>query len=54
MFLLNHAISHQVNVWLLRTGEDGEIPIILYSYTPTRAGKNAAALLKDAPPGFFS
>ena len=40
-------------VWLLRTGEDGETPIILYSYTPTRAGKNAAALLKDAAPGFF-
>lgn len=40
-------------VWLVRTGEDGEIPIILYSYTPTRAGKNAATLLKDAPPGFF-
>ena len=40
-------------VWLVRTGEDRGIPIILYSYTPTRAGKNAAALLKDATPGFF-
>ena len=40
-------------VWLVRTGEDGEIPIILYSYTPTRAGKNAAEFLKDAEPGYF-
>lgn len=40
-------------VWLVRTGDDGEIPIILYNYTPTRAGKNAAEFLKDAQPGFF-
>lgn len=25
-------------VWLVRTGDDGAIPIILYNYTPTRAG----------------
>ena len=37
-------------VWLLRTGEDGGIPIILYSYTPARAGKSAAALLKNVTP----
>ena len=40
-------------VLLLRTGEDRDVPIILYSYTPTRAGKNAAALLKNATSGFF-
>lgn len=40
-------------VWLVRTGDDGEIPIILYNYTPTRAGKNAAEFLKDAAPGYF-
>lgn len=40
-------------VWLIRTGDDGEIPIILYNYTPTRAGKNAAEFLKDAQPGYF-
>jgi transposase/uncharacterized coiled-coil protein SlyX len=40
-------------VWLVRTGDDGEIPIILYNYTPTRAGKNAAEFLKDAHPGYF-
>lgn len=40
-------------VWLMRTGEDGEVPIILYRYTPTRAGKNAAEFLKGAPPGYY-
>jgi hypothetical protein len=40
-------------VWLVRTGEDREVPIILYSYTPTRAGKNAAEFLKGAQEGFF-
>lgn len=40
-------------VWLIRTGDDGEIPIILYNYTPTRAGKNAAEFLKGAQPGYF-
>ena len=40
-------------VWLVRTGEDGEVPIVLYHYTPTRAGKNAEAFLKDAEEGFY-
>lgn len=40
-------------VWFVRTGEDDKIPIILRSYTPARACKNATALLKDASPGFF-
>ena len=40
-------------VWLVRTGEDGDVPIILYNYTPTRAGKNVAAFLKEAPPGYY-
>lgn len=40
-------------VWLVRTGNDGEAPIILYHYTPTRAGKNAAEFLDGAPPGFY-
>lgn len=40
-------------VWLVRTGDDGEIPIILYNYTPTRAGANAAEFLKDAEPGYY-
>lgn len=40
-------------VWLVRAEDDGEIPIILYNYTPTRASKNAAESLKDAQPGYF-
>ena len=40
-------------VWLVRSGEDGEVPIILYHYTPTRAGKNAEAFLEDAEEGFY-
>ena len=40
-------------VWLVRTGEDGEVPIILYHYTPTRAGKNVESILKDAEEGFY-
>lgn len=37
----------------MRTGEDGSNPIILYHYTPTRAGKNAADFLKGAEPGYY-
>ena len=33
-------------MWLFRTGEDGLPPIILYRYTQTRAGLNAADFLK--------
>ena len=40
-------------VWLVRTGDDGELPIILYNYTPTRAGSNAAAFLTGADPGYY-
>ena len=31
--------------WVIRTGEDGLDPIILYNYTPTRAGENARRFL---------
>ena len=40
-------------VWLMRTGEDGDPPIIIYNYTPTRAGYNAAKFLKDAESGYY-
>ena len=40
-------------VWLVRTGDDGGIPIILYNYTPTRAGSHAAAFLAGADPGYY-
>lgn len=39
--------------WLTRTGEDGLNPIILYSYTPTRAGANAKKFLKGVEPGSY-
>ena len=32
-------------MWLFRTGEDGEPPIIIYKYTPTRAKYNAEDFL---------
>ena len=39
--------------WLIRTGEDGLNPIILYNYTPTRAGENAKQFLKGIESGFY-
>ena len=33
-------------MWLYRTGEDGGYPIIVYKYSPTRAGENAAEFLE--------
>lgn len=40
-------------IWLMRSGEDGLPPIILYNYTPTRAGENAAAFLSGIAPGTY-
>ena len=40
-------------LWVVRTGEDGLNPIILYNYTPTRAGENAKQFLKGIEPGFY-
>lgn len=39
--------------WVVRTGEDGLPPIILYNYTPTRAGENAKQFLDGIAPGFY-
>lgn len=39
--------------WLVRTGEDGLNPIILYNYTSTRAGENAKQFLNGMEPGFY-
>ena len=33
-------------MWLFRTGEDGSVPIILYKYSPTRAGETADNFLR--------
>lgn len=33
-------------MWLFHSGEDGGVPIILYKYSPTRAGDNAVEFLR--------
>ncbi|MCB6801115.1 IS66 family transposase [Enterocloster bolteae] len=40
-------------VWLMRTGEDRLPPIILYHYTETRAGRNAADFLDGIDEGSY-
>ena len=40
-------------LWVVRTGDDKLNPIILYNYTPTRAGENAKQFLKGIEPGFY-
>ena len=39
--------------WVVRTGEDGLDPIILFNYTPTRAGENAKEFLEGIESGFY-
>ena len=39
--------ENQSYMWLFRTGEDGDAPIILYQYSPTRAGETATEFLED-------
>ena len=38
---------------MVRTGEDRLPPIILFNYTPTRAGENAQEFLEGIEPGFY-
>ena len=33
-------------MWVFRSGEDGGVPIIIYKYSPTRAGETADNFLK--------
>lgn len=40
-------------VWLVRTGEDNEIPIILYKYEPSRSGDCIASLLDGHHPDLY-
>lgn len=40
-------------VWLIRTGEDTDVQIILYNYTPTRARYNIAEFLKGKEDPFY-
>ena len=39
------SAESQSFMWLFRTGEDGQPTILLYGYTPTRSGSNAADFL---------
>ena len=38
---------------MCRTGEDRDVRIILFNYSPTRRGDNAAGFLKDAVPDYY-
>lgn len=49
----NRRAQTKSYLWVVRTGEDGLNPIILYNYTPTRAGENAEQFLKGIEPGFY-
>ena len=40
-------------LWLILIGEDGLKPIILYNYTPIRAGNNAEQFWNGIEPGFY-
>lgn len=40
-------------VWLMRSGEDGLPPLLLYRYSPTRNGDNAVEMLKGSLPGLY-
>lgn len=40
-------------VWLFRSGDDGEHPIIIYRYHPTRNGDAAAEFFRDSEAGTY-
>lgn len=40
-------------VWLFRSGDDGEHPIIIYQYHPTRNGDAAAEFFRDSEAGTY-
>ena len=40
-------------VWLLRSGEDGLPPLLLYRYSPSRNGDNAVGMLDGTQPGLY-
>ena len=40
-------------VWLMRSGEDGLPPLLIYRYSPTRNGDNAVEMLEGSPPGLY-
>ena len=40
-------------MWLMRSGEDGLPPLLLYRYFATRNGDNAVEMVKGSPPGLY-
>lgn len=40
-------------VWLMRSGEDGLPPLLLYRYFQTRNGDNAVSMVEGAPKGLY-
>lgn len=40
-------------VWLMRSGEDGLPPLLIYRYSPTRNGNNAVEMLESPTPGLY-
>lgn len=40
-------------VWLMRSGEDGLPPLLLYRNSATRSGDNAVEMLEGSPPGLY-
>ena len=40
-------------VWLFRSGDDGQSPIIIYQYHPTRNGDAAAKFFEESEPGTY-
>lgn len=43
----DHRPESKSYMWIFRSGEDGQDPIILYKYSPTRAGETATDFLYD-------
>ncbi len=41
-------------VWLFRSGDDGEHPIIIYQYHPTRNGDAAAEFFQNSTLGIYT
>lgn len=40
-------------LWVLRSGEDGLPPLVLYQYAQSRSGDHAKKMLEGSPPGLY-
>lgn len=50
---MDERLSQNLILGLIRIGEDGLNPIVLYNYTPARADNNAEEFLKGMELGFY-